>query len=163
MARQAIDRTIRRYVAAGSDLANTHVIPSKRKGPSQPDAYATVLIFEDAQRGIGETSDSGTGFTKTRTTRHSRRITASVQWLRDGSGGVAERFEQWASSPDGREWARDHGLTFQECSAIRDLSAIWGDAYEERWGLDLTVDVISEFADSIGTVGSIDVDVDVRI
>ena len=70
---------------------------------------------------------------------------------------------QWTSSPDGREWCRDHGLTFQECSPLRDLSAIWSDSYEERWGLDLTVDIVSEFADEIGTVGSIDVTVDVRV
>ena len=163
MARQAIDRTIRRYVAAGSDLEGAAVLPSKRRGPSPATVYATVLIFDDAQRGIGETTTTGTGFSRTRTTRHSRRITASVQWFRDGSGEKAERFTQWASSPDGREWARDHGLTFQECSGLRDLSAIWGDAYEERWGLDLTVDIVSEFSDDIGTVGSIDVTVDVRV
>ena len=163
MARQAIDRALRAYVAAGSDLAGSKVTPRQRKGPSPKTVYATVLIFEDAQRGLGSTRTQGTGFTRTRRTLHSRRITASVQWFRDGSGEAAERFMQWTSSPDGIEWCRDHGLTFQECSGLRDLSKIWGDSHEERWGLDLTVDIVSEFTDSIGTVGSIDVEVDVRV
>ena len=162
MARADIDRTIRRFVAAGSGLANTHVIPTRRMGPAPKEQYATVLIFDDTRRGFGRTRYEGTT-TQTRRTFASRRITASVQWLRKGSGVSAERFMQWTSTPAAREWCRDHGLTFQECGPLRDLSMIFSESYEERWGLDLTVDVASEFSDTIGTVGSLDVEVDVRL
>ena len=122
MARADIDRTIRRFVAAGSDLANTHVIPTRRMGPAPKDVYATVLIFDDTRRGFGRTRYTD-GNTQTRRTFASRRITASVQWLRKGSGVAAERFLEWTgrSTPARREWCREHGLTFQECGPLRDL------------------------------------------
>ena len=141
---QDLERSIRAYVAAGSGLASSQVIPGYTDGPAPNGLYASVLLINEAIQGIPGTifnlSESGQGLKAP--VRATVRASYSVQWFREGSRDAARRFSVWASSPAGRELAAARGLTFLSVSDVRQLDDIVSDAWEERAGLDLEIGYI---------------------
>ena len=81
--------------------------------------------------------------------------TYSVQWFRTGAQDAAMMFQQWTSSPLGQLGAEQRGLTFQRCSAVRQLNEIVSAAWEERAGLDLTVSYVQRTDQQIGTIQTV--------
>ena len=147
---QDLERSIRAYVAAGSGLASSQVIPGYADGPAPNGLYASVLLINEAIQGIPGTifnlSESGQGLKAPvrATVRATVRASYSVQWFREGSRDAARRFSVWASSPAGRELAAARGLTFLSVSDVRQLDDIVSDAWEERAGLDLEIGYIQK-------------------
>ena len=135
-----LQEAVRAIVAEGSGLNfETHVIPGNDDGPAPETLYATVLPIRLDRPG----QDS---YTLTPRDGDAQGFDAlvvgpvigrwSVQWLRDGALDAATWFHQWCFSPLGQLFIAERGLTFHECSEVRQIDSIISDGWERRAGLD---------------------------
>ena len=148
-----LERAVRAYVAEGSGLDVNLVIPGNDPGPAPLELYASVLLIRMERQGIDgyyldglEATILGSVFPL-----------YSVQWYRRGARDAAMNFHQWASSPLGQLATERRGLTFQRCTAVRQLDEIISDQWEERAGLDLTMSLVQYSTQTLGTIKTVPV------
>ena len=95
---QALARSVRIFVAEGSGLPTERVIPGNDKGPRPKDPYASVLLIDDKRRGYPIRRQLEAGQTADLVYR---RAVYSVQFYRNGSVEIANKFDQWSQSENG--------------------------------------------------------------
>ncbi len=136
---QAIEDTVRGYVAAGSSLDASQVIPGNDNGPVHNGLFATVLLVNTRTEGqlASRTVIHVDGIQQMIET--AIQDVYSVQWFRSGATDVARRFHVWTASAEAQEYMTRAGLSFVRTSEIRRLDSIISDAWEERAGLDLEI------------------------
>ena len=103
---EQIERSLRWWVALGSDLAPSMVQPANSGQPAPNEDYATLLMVRDTlpgkpvqRRVIRGDSDID------ETTIAIVRGRYSVQWYRDGAADRAAQFRVWVYSSRGRQAA----------------------------------------------------------
>ena len=138
---QSLERAVRSYVAAGSGLASTHVVPGNRGGPAQDELFATVLLIRSRFDGAPASRVTRNGTTQI-VTGAAAQDRYSVQWYRKGAMDAARRFRLWTASSEAQEQMEAAGLAFVRAGSIRQLDDIVSDAWEERAGLDLDIGYI---------------------
>ena len=154
-----LEYAVRAYVAAGCGLSpDSGVLKGNAHGPAPEDLYATVLLIQANRLGIDPvvlTPDPQDDRDVQATVLGALWATYSVQWFRSGARDAAMRFAQWASSPLGHLDAAQRGLTYQRCSAVRQLNDIVSEEWEERAGLDLTLSYTQRTDQPIGTIQTV--------
>ncbi|MCY3553736.1 MAG: hypothetical protein OXH56_00295 [Gemmatimonadetes bacterium] len=154
-----LERSVRRWVASGSELDRQLVIPGRSNGPSPEDAYATCLLVRARADGhawarLNDTApDEQDAFM-------SYTFSYSLQWFRGGSVDRAHAFRIWAGSALGVLEAEELGLTFIRAGDVRLMTEVDDDEWEERAGLDLAIGAV--VVDSRGGLGAID-NIDIEI
>ena len=141
---------MRGYVAEGSELDPSCVIPGQAAGPAPKDAYATVILIDETADGFEWTSEAPGGTDAApavdQTAYESVNVSWSVQFFRKGARDYARTFRFWAQSPQGAAAAAKHGLTFYRTSGVRQLDEVVSEAWEERAGLDLYLGYVATAA-----------------
>ncbi len=153
-----LERAVRAYVAEGSGLLRQRVRPGNAPGLAPQDLYATVLLIQADHLGIDSivlTPDALDETIVQAIVLGAIWATYSVQWFRTGARDAAMTFHQWASSPLGQLSAEQRGLTYQRCSAVRQLNEIVSEEWEERAGLDLTLSYAQRTDQQIGTIQTV--------
>ena len=141
--RQTIERRVRAFVADGSGLDRSKVIPANEgpePKPSPSGLYATVLLITPSMRGstpaVRQTLAEGNVVHKTRSVV---RDVYSVQWFRAGAQDAARTFAAWIPSPDGLDGQVDGSFTVLRVANGARVDEIVSKEWEERASLDLTV------------------------
>lgn len=168
---QTLERAIRAYVAEGSGLERSNVIPGNKPSPVIKDPFATVVLVTDIPDGhawtlndrIADRSYADATFTAGATfdvqAFVSSEITFSIQWWRAGASDYARRFAVWVRSPAGVTEAARRGFTFYRTSAIRNLSDVDKEVFEERLGLDLVIGIVWTDTRDVGLLDSVDISI----
>ena len=139
---QTVERNLRAWIAAGSGLNASAVIPGETDGPAPNGLYASVVLITPRITGLPYTlysrNDDGE--------RIDGDIIAvvrdryGVQWHRKGSTDRGRQFAVWASSPLGRQDAAERCIVFHRITDIRPLDDVdRGGRWEERVGVELDV------------------------
>ena len=145
-----IDTPIQQFIAMGSGMDRSDVIPGNDKGPRPTKLYATLLWLD------GEPVRSNP--TPTFTTIETEDV-FSVQWYRTGALAAARRFVVWALSDLALLEQLRRGFRIRPPLALRNLDYVVSDRFEERVGLDLRVGwcyAISEDSGNIESTGGLD-------
>lgn len=150
----ALSRDVRAYVAAGSGLDSTLVIPGNDPAPAPAEPYATVLLVNERRDGVPPTrhvydDDAGT---VNGTSYVSRESVWSVQFYRTGAVVRAQQFRDWTTTPLGLMAARARSLTMRAANEIRRIDQIISDTWEERAGLDLTIGSLHTVEQDLGVI-----------
>ena len=160
----AIERTVRRYVAIGSDLlvrdaegviTGQHVIPANGPGPRpESEIHATVLLRDEGQK--GHASDvvlpDGQALGKSITLQRSAGI--SLQFFGAGAHDTARSFLSWVETDEAREeevcrqFAVRHPLKFRRADQIS--HAEW----ETRAAIDIDIDYLHTTDSEIPPLGA---------
>ena len=132
---------IRKFVATGSGIDSKWVIPGNDNAPSPRAPFASVLLITDNADGLPaiREADEGDDDVRLHNTRD-RRATYSVQFYRKGAHENASKFVAWAVSDVGNLAAEEFGFRAQRVGDVRQLDDVVSDDFEERCGLDLTLD-----------------------
>ena len=136
--KERIQRLMRRWVSDGSGLLQRNVRPRylDEEAPKVP--YATVLVRMRQTYGTGfdEQHDRMNDDLECTHVDIYRVSTvcykASVQWYRDGAMGIAERFEDWATSQDSLDFLQEQYLALESLGDIMDISEEVSTKWEER-------------------------------
>ena len=154
--RKTLERAIRGWIAEGSEIESKYVIQGNSPGPAPTGLYSTVLAIRAEQ--VGTDSQFNTFIAEENyvkaTIIASKSAVYSVQFFRKGAYDAASRFRVWASSPLGRDDAVGRGLTFQQCTDLRQLDSIISSTWEERAGLDLHLDFVQTLEQNLGLIES---------
>ncbi len=156
------DRLVRNWIAAGSGIFGTNVIPGDDNKPRPNNLYATVKRMEDVTVGVddevyrgGDTDTVDIFTTGWRIARY------SVQFYRVGARNAARRARRYPYTPLGREFLIRNNLTFKNATDIIDLNTITSSKIEDRVGLTFEFRYIE--TDDPQNVGKIDtVNINVR-
>lgn len=149
----SLERSVREWVAKGSELDSKFVIPGRTDGPSPKDPYATCLLVSaraDGHAWVRQNDD----VPDEQDTFMSYTISYSLQWFRRQAVDRAHAFRIWAGSALGVLEAEFLGLTFIRAGDVRLLTEAVSSKWEERAGLDLSIGAM--VVDSRGGLGALD-------
>ena len=148
-----LERALRQWVALGSNLASSAVIPGNDNGPAPVDTYATVLSIGPETDDISNNTYRQLGGGQLQTVEAVPVTHAfSVQWFRDNGTDRARMFRAWSRSPQGTLESERRGFVLTMVSSIRQLDALISDAWEERAGADLTIGYWDVYMGDVGTI-----------
>ena len=148
---------VRAYVAQGSGLAPKWVIPAEEMGPVPDEPFASVRIINDVQ--VGYAMDIETESVDGSVILYQRIYKSavfSVQFYRKGAKVRAHRFAAWIQSPFSQEYEGLYCFSPQPPFDIRNLSEIITDDWEERAGLDLSLDYTADYRYDTGRIETAD-------
>ncbi len=154
-----IERSVRSFVARGSELHTRQVIPANDGRSALLGFYATVLMISPSVQGIPESHrslSSVPGEIDVLTTG-SIRARYSVQWFREGAMDAARRFSIWTSSPEGLEAAAELGIATLLVSEVRRVDDIITLEFEERASLDLDIGYRERVTTSVNKLEGADI------
>ena len=136
----AFERTLRRYVALGSGLAPSNVLPGNDRSPRPVDPYASLLFIGPIRRLGYPVRRQQTN--ETTSSISYRRAPYSLQFYRKGAMQLAQDFCIYAESEDGLTIAEDGGFRVVQHPTLTwdRVDDIIGDGYEERALVNLMVD-----------------------
>ena len=134
--RRQLERDFRSFVAIGSNLLTTLVLPGNDDGPAPQDLYATVLLIDDQKMFQSIYSEHDNILYQ----RDARRAFFSVQFYRAGAMDAADRFAAWGESEVALDEAQKRHFTLWKLMPIRRIDRIITSANQERAGIDALVD-----------------------
>ena len=153
MSIQNIEKTIRAYVVAGTDLSAQNVIPGNDNAPRPTGTYATLLTVSPTPRSFAIPIDYGGGQVQM---LRERQVLMFLQFFRKGAVDLALDFTYYAESETGL--AKQQTDEFRIVNVpldIRRLDGLVAEDFEERAQIDLRVDyvdVIDQNLDYVETV-----------
>ena len=150
-------RAVRGYIARGSGLDPSDVIPGNDDAPRPKDPYSSVLLVDNSRLGFPIPTRIGGG--RTRTMQH-RRADYSVQFYREGALDFAEWFCSYAEAEVGVTDAEDLTIRLATPLEYERLDDIVGDSYEERAIVDLGVFYMRYIDQSTGTIDQVECDIE---
>ncbi len=166
-----LERRLRTYVAKGSGIDTTLVIPGNESAPLPSGLFASVTLITDSTAGQASEhyfdADDGQVGVSVQATHFA---TYSVQFYRSGAQSAAERFVKWSQSPLGRLEADRNDAEIQGTFGgarfrvrnplvVRDVSAIIpDDEYEERVAIDLDIAYLQPDVQAVGRMERVPVD-----
>ena len=152
-----LEREVRAYVAEGSGISSSNVIPGNDKGPRPGVVYASLLLRTDRQLGLPIIRYDDTALEPTIT--YWRRAVFSLQFYRAGATLKAREFADWSESEVGGlpdENAR--GFRVERPHEVTRLDTLVADEkIEERAGIELTIKysyTLRKTAGVISTIGA---------
>ena len=155
---QTLERNIRAFIARGSGLDSTYVIPGNERGPRPQEPYASLLhIPPDTRHGYPIRVQLPNN--ATRSVQH-RRASYSLQFYRKGAENLALAFSNYAESENGLTDAEDNSIRVVFPLSLSRLDGIVGDAFEERVVVDLSVDYVHITDQDTGVIDVFDGTVD---
>ena len=142
---QALERSLRSFIATGSGLPQADVIPGNSKGTAPPGPYATLLLtgLRRLNYPIRRTRDiEEDAETTTTDSLQYRRATFSLQFFRDGAVDRAIAFQNWVESELALTQAEkdEFRVVISPPLEVLRLDAIFGDSFEERAVINLPID-----------------------
>ena len=168
------ERNLRKWVAAGSGLADQDVIPGETDGPAPNGLYASVILITPRIVGLPyvrrERNEDGIQIDQD--TIALVRDRYAIQWHRSeviGINGedvrihatdVGRQFTVWASSPKSLELAAEKGFTLHRVTDIRPLDEIdRGGKWEERIGVEVDVGYTQHLVQPLNPIEIINIDI----
>ncbi len=161
-----LERRLRAYVATGSGLDRTLVIPGNDDGPVPQEHFASVTLIDDST--IGQPNE------KIRNMAEGARAdllitheaTYSIQFYREGANATAERFVEWLDTPlakleEDRVLPEFNGARFrvENPLTMRNVAEIITDEFEERIAIDLTIGYLRPASQDVGRVEEVPLEV----
>ena len=172
-----LEQTLRWFVATGSGLDRSHVIPGNDKGARPKDAYASLLLIDDGR--LAHPVRYQQPGDELVTTMTYRRAAYSLQFYRDGAVDLARAFVRYAESENGLTAAEDGRLIIAEDGrvvdtvndggfrvvqtpplSVRRLDDIVGDDLQERALVNLSIDYADTSNQDAGYIDAFDCEVD---
>lgn len=150
-----LERSIRRYVAAGSGLERTHVIPANAPGPAPDGVFATVLILRTEQMGHPYSADyvpRDSPDDVRRVVEIARQSECSVQFHRTGALEAAKRLSIWTATEAAKRSEVESAFRLVSDFTIMRLDERVGPSFEERASLDLTINHVDIGSELLSTV-----------
>ena len=160
--RDAIETSIRRFVATASGLPITHVIPGNDGGSAPDGTYATVLLVTATSPGdawADETAERGAIRSRTYLTIEA---IYSIQFFRDGAQDHAQRLRLFSYSSAGILDAERRRFSIIRAEDVRQLDSVVSEEWEERAVLDLVIGYVLREADAKREEGII-IEADVKV
>ena len=165
-----LERRLRAFVATGSGLARTHVIPGNDNGPTPQEPFASVTLIDDETIGQPGEAHRLDGDSVRADLFVVHRAVYRIQFYRKGASATARAFVAWLDSPlakleEDRQLAEFNGARFRVVNPIRsqNVAEIIPDDFEERVAIDLTIDYAQPFSQDVGRVKKVPLDVDGEI
>ena len=134
-----LSRWVRSYVAAGTGLPPTRVVPHMSSGSEPEMPFATVTLLRDDT--IGWMTDSSAGRSKTR--RYAMPI-YSVQIVGARAGELAGYFETWRRSLTGTSMAQANKCTVNSESGIKHFTDRNREVPVQRAQIDLAIRIMRD-------------------
>ena len=131
--------TLRKYIAAGSGLDTSLVVPANDNKPSPIEPYASLLLLRDPRRAYPVFAQQDD---ETTSSVSYRRAHYSLQFYRKGAVEHAAMFCAFAESENGYTMAEDYNFAIVQTPPLDydRIDTIIGDSFEERALISLEVD-----------------------
>ena len=152
------ERTIRAFVADGSRLDPSLVIPGNDAGKRPKDAYASLLLIDDDRLAYPVRYQQPD---ETVTTLTYRRASYSLQFHRDGAVDLARAFVRFAESENGLTAAEDGDFRVVQSPplSVQRLDVVLGDSWEQRALVSLSIDYADLSNQDAGYIDAYDCEV----
>ena len=149
------EKSLRIFVAKGSGLDSSLVIPGNDPHPRADVPYATLLLITDV--GIAYPARLQDDAAEMTSSAAYRRATFSLQFYRKGAMDYARDFCIWCESEIGLTTAEDNSFFILQTPrlSLARLDEIVGDAFEERIIINngtLMVDYVQETTQATGYI-----------
>ena len=133
-------------------------IIANQSAPRPDGTYATVFISPEEPTGYDEISYVDSELELDETISGLRKVTASINFFRDGAKGGASLFKNKLQSNKLIEFFKVNNLGFVGTSPIRDLSEVNKEFWEERAQLDLIFHALSVSTEEVLATKEINID-----
>ena len=155
---QMFERRVRRYIAFGSGLPNTHSIPAHDSGPAPDEPFCSVLFTHNDERSFpnyyeDDTRDADGLFHDL--VDMTRDATVSIAWRRRGATARALRFAGWLETTQARETENAQGFRLLPPYQLREADKVVSDAWEETAIMDLHIGFGQQVDETIAPVESV--------
>ncbi len=152
-----LNQKLRDIVRLCTGLTGDQVRPADQVAPAKGDAYATVLIISDVSRGMDSTTWANIPDDEdkrvTETADGQRLITASIQFFRAGAVDYASKLVAAIKMSAAQELMQEHEIGLVRTGAVRNLTQVINEAWEERAQIDIDFHYISSEVAPVTTYG----------
>ena len=132
-------------------------IIANQDAPRPSGTYATVFISPEEKTGYDKTEYANSTLELDETVSGLRRVTASINFFRDGARGGASLLKSKLQSNKLIEFFKTNNLGFAGISLIRDLSEVNKEFWEERAQLDLIFHALSISTEEVLAIKEADI------
>jgi hypothetical protein len=154
--RLLLNRDFRKVVALCTGLSAEDVRPANQTVGAAGETFATVLLMQNSGTPSSQTyadipSDPASRVTETQNTQ--AKFTASVQVFRKDAYALANKLRDRITLTSALQLMRSLGIGYVSSGAVRDMSMVVNQNWEERAAVDIDFYVVSTETDVITTFG----------